>query len=87
MQACNLLSLFPYRFRQDVGCGDLILPATCKREGCLRGTEWLSRAGLLSTLCCTAWLLQCAGYDYPARMSMLHWPTPTSDCKLKSSLL
>jgi hypothetical protein len=59
MQACNLHSLFPYRFRQDEGCGGLILPVVCTITDCWRGTEWLSRAGLLSDPYRTAWLLPC----------------------------
>jgi hypothetical protein len=77
MQACNLHSLFPYRSHPNVGCGGLRLPVVCTITDCWRGTEWLSRAGLLSDPCRTAWLLHGAGYDYPARMSMLRWPTPT----------
>ena len=77
MQACNLHSLFLYRSRPNVGCGGLGLPVVCTITDCWRGTEWLSRAGLLLVLCRTAWLLHGAGYDYPARMSMLRWPTPT----------
>ena len=71
MQACNLHSLFPYRSHLSGGCGGLGLPVVCTITDCWRGTEWLSRASLLLVLYRTAWLLHGAGYDYPARMSML----------------